>query len=178
VQPRHPIVSVPHLPTSHATASCVVLLHVRRIPRNSQLWWHHSRTRRVHHSGMGLVWGDRVCGTHNRAHHRNITSPPTLRGVYSVGLLRNGAVRHRRGSTVHAWTWRVPHHLVREWRRGMAHHRSRILTRWSRPLVHRYPHWLWMHVWRSMAVDHHPTRNRATLRVHHLPGSRRMTHQG
>jgi hypothetical protein len=68
-------------------------------------------------------------------------------------------------------------HLVREWRWDGTHHRSWGLTRWSRALVYLYPHWLWMHVWRSMTIDHHPTRNWTTLRVHHWSGSGRVARQ-
>ena len=171
MHPRHPIVSIPHLSTSYPTVPSRVLLHLRWKPGNSL---HHPRIRRVHHSRVTLVWRDRICGSHDRAHHRNVATAPTLRGVYPVGLLRHGAVRHRRrGSTVHAW--RIRNHLIREWRWNGAHHRSRSLTRWSGPLVHRYPHWLWMHVRGTMATDHHPTRDWTTLCIHHLPGSRRMT---
>ena len=176
MHPWHPIVSVPHLTTSYTTVPSRVLLHVRRIPRNSQLRLHHCRARRVHHSRVTLVWRDRVRGGHDRAQHRNVTPASALSVVHSVGLLWNGAVRHlRRVSTVHAC--RVRNQLVREWRRNGAHHRSRGLTRWSRSLVHGYPHRLRMHVWRTMATDHHSTRNWTPLRIHHLPGSRRMTCQ-
>jgi len=174
VHPRHPIVSVPHLSTSYPTVPSRVLLHVRWVSRNSQLWLHHRRTRRVHHARVTLVWRNRVCGSHDRAHHA--TSAPALGGMHSVGLLWDGAIRHRRrGSTIHPL--RVRNHLVREWRRDGTHHRSGSLTRWGGPLVHRYPHWLWMHVRRTMTADHHPARNWTTLRIHHLPRSRRVARQ-
>lgn len=174
LHPRHPIVSIPHLTASYATVPSRVLLHVRRVSRNSQLWLHQRRTWRVHHSRMSLVWRYHICGSHDRAHHA--TAAPALGGVYSVGLLWNGAIRHRRGGpSIHPL--RVRNHLVREWRRDGAHHRSGSLTRWSRPLVYWYPHGLWMHIRRTMATDYHPARNRTTLRIHHLAWSRRVARQ-
>ena len=174
MHPRHPIVSIPHLSTPYTTVPSGVLLHVRRVSRNSQLRLHQRRARRVHHSRVSLVLGDRVCVSHDRAHHT--TPAPALRGMYSVGLLWNGAIRHRRRmSTIHPW--RIRNHLIREWRRDGAHHRSGSLTRWNRPLVHGYPHRLWMHIRRTVATDHHPARNWTTLRIHHLSGSRRVARQ-
>ena len=175
MHPMHPIIPVPHLPTSHPTVPSRVLLHVRLIPRNSQLWLHHHRAWWVHHSRVTLVWRDRVCGGHHGAQHRNATTAPALRRVYSVRLLRNGAIRHRRrGSTVHH---RIRNHLAWEWGWDGTHHRSRSLTRWRRSLLHRYPHWLLMHIWRSVIVGHHPTRNWTALCIHRRPWNGGVTCQ-
>lgn len=169
VHPRHSIVSIPHLSTSYPTVPSRALLHLWWKPRNSL---HHCGIRRVRHSRMRLVLRDHICGTHDWAQHWNAAAAPTLGGVYSVGLLWNGAVRHRRrGTSVHHW---IPNHLIREWRWDGAHHRSRILTRWSRTLVYRKPHRLRMHIWGTMTAGHHPTGNWTTLCVHHLSGSRGM----
>ena len=173
MHPGHPIVSVPHLSASYPTVPSRVLLHLRWKPRNPL---HHPRIRGIHHSRVALVWRDRICGSHDRTHHWNVAAATTLRGMYSVGLLWNGAVRHRRrGSTVHAW--RIRNHLIWEWRRDGAHHRSGRLTRWSRSLVYGYPHWLGVHIWGTMTTDHHSTRNWAALRIHHLSGGGRMARQ-
>lgn len=178
MHPMHPFVSVPHLPPSHPTVPpSRVLLHVWWITWDSQLWLHHRRTRRVHHSRMTLVWRrHRIRGSHDRAQHWNPTPTSALGRVYSILLLWNAAIRHlRRGSTVHPWV--IRNHLVRERRRDRSHHRPRRLTGWRRSLLHWYPHRLRMHVWRTMTIRHHPTRNRATLRVHPWSGSGRMARQ-